>query len=442
MWTKGSWRAFPAKQQPPYTNNDDVNTATAKLAKFPGLVCAKDVIQLKQALADAALGKRFLVIGGDCAEPFDVCQQRITANYIALRHISKIISHGSKVPSVVVGRMAGQYGKPRSSDTEIIDGVEYASFRGFNVNSLDLSQRDPNPQRLVEGYLYASATYTLLSQLTRTKQQYKTQETRERMKECNRGINGSYESILSQVDRVLSGQDDSKEDDPCFIAHESLVLPYEEAMTREITDERGEKHAYNLGAHMLWIGFRTKQLDHAHVEYCRGISNPIGIKIGPTDSPQNVVKLVKTLNPQNERGKIVLITRFGCDKVESLAPIAEAVSLAGLKVVWQCDPMHGNTYAVKDEKGTKFKTRNVASIVDEIIKTRRVLEDKGERLGGLHLEMTGEAVTECCGGVTNIDPSCLSERYETACDPRLNYTQSIEVACALSSCYVEQSPHV
>eukprot|EP00743_Colponemidia_sp_Colp-15_P006921 GILK01007470.1.p1 GENE.GILK01007470.1~~GILK01007470.1.p1 ORF type:complete len:508 (+),score=79.30 GILK01007470.1:145-1668(+) len=434
-WSPSSWRSKPIQQQPEYADESAVDAAIAEVSRLPPLVHPGEVDSLKRLLAEAAQGKRFLLQGGDCAERFADCNQSaIESKLKIMLQMSLTLMWGGRVPTVRIARMAGQYAKPRSKPTEIVDGVEVASFKGDNVNGFEPNNRTPDPQRLVRAYFHSAATLNYVraaldggfADLHRPhewdldfihdaakRQDYEKmtehlQDAMEFMSAC--GINSSTTPSLKSVD--------------LYSSHEGLLLPYEEALTREVRS----KH-YNLGAHFLWIGDRTRQLDGAHIEYFRGITNPIGVKVGPSSNPANVVALIQRLNPSNELGKITIITRLGADKVgELLPPFVEAIKTNNLGVLWCSDPMHGNTYTSEDG----IKTRHFDQIVKEVLSTASVLRHHGCHLGGVHFEMTGENVTECVGGPQNLSEKDLSLQYTTYCDPRLNYHQSMEVAFLLA----------
>ena len=438
-WSPDSWRSFPIVQQPQYANQAAVDGVLKTMRDYPPLVFVGEVDKLKTQLAEAAKGKRFLLQGGDCAERFQDCTpESITSKIKILLQMSVVLSYGGRKPIVRVGRIAGQYAKPRSSNTEIVDGKEIPVFRGDNINSFEADPlgRIPDPERLLRSYHTASMTLNYVRAMINggfadlhhpeawDLSFVKKSQQHEKYKKIVANIQDAVEFMgtfgglqkerLSQVD--------------FFTSHEGLLLGFEEAMTRHVTTTG---RYYNLGAHMLWIGDRTRQLDHAHIEYFRGISNPIGIKWGPTADPEEMVEVIDALNPLNEEGRIVIITRFGDGKVEEHLPKAiEAVRKAKLKVLWSSDPMHGNVIKTNDG----IKTRNFDSILNELRSCFEVHRSLDSHLGGVHFELTGENVTECTGGAEGITPKDLmGAGYETFCDPRLNYSQSLEMAFLISS---------
>lgn len=436
-WSPSSWRAFPIKQQPNYKDKEALSKATEELSFYPPLITANEVDKLCSQLGEVAKGKRFLLQGGDCAERFKDCNSLFIEKKLRiLLQMSLVLTWGARIPTVRIGRMAGQFSKPRSSDFETVDGTEVYSFRGDNVNGFDPANREPDPSRLLQAYFHSAATLNYVRALLAGKfADLHDAKLWDLDFVKNAAHRSEYEDM---VKRILDALDFIKVcgagDDPAFstvdffTSHEGLHLPFEESMTTKVGDKW-----YNLGAHFLWIGDRTRQLDHAHVEYFRGIENPIGIKVGPSSKPEEIVELVKILwpEPAAKPGRITLITRMGASKVaESLAPIVKAVVAAGLPVVWQCDPMHGNT---STSKPSGLKTRDLDNILKEIRITFEVHQSLGTVLGGVHLELTGENVTECTGGPEMLTEEDLPERYTTYCDPRLNYAQSMEVAFLMAT---------
>jgi len=430
-WTPQSWHGKPIKQQPSYRDPAAVKAALQRVRELPPLVAHGEVDTLRVRLARASRGEAFLLQGGDCAERFADCRKEpIEAKLKILLQMSLVLTWGARIPVVRVARIGGQYAKPRSKDTEIVDGVELPSFRGEHVNGIEptLAAREPDPARLVETYFHSSATLNYARALLdggfadlHNPQHWDLGYVRsDKNREAYEAIR---ESILDALDFVestgVSGHGAFKTVE-LFSSHEGLLLPYEEAHTLQVGDQW-----YNLGAHMLWIGDRTRQLDGAHVEYFRGIENPMGVKVGPTMRPEELVELLETLEPANRAGRMTLITRMGASKVEeSLPPLVEAVKAAGRSVVWSCDPMHGNT----ESTSIGVKTRNFDNIKNELESTFKVHEDLGTVLGGVHFELTGQDVTECIGGPQELSEADLPRSYETYCDPRLNYAQSMEMA--------------
>lgn len=434
-WTPRSWRGRPIRQQPTYEDVDAVARALATVHELPPLVAHGEVEALKAHLAKAARGEAFLLQGGDCAERFQDCRRHtIEAKLKILLQMSLVLTWGARIPVVRVARMAGQYAKPRSSDTELVGGVEIPSYRGdhVNINEPDAASRAPDPGRLVQAYFRSAATlnyaralldggFADLHQPQHWDLGYvRSADNRARYQEMTARILDALDFVESTG--VTGGAHFRTVE--LFTSHEGLLLAYEEAHTEKV----GERY-YNLGAHMLWIGDRTRQLDGAHVEYFRGIENPIGVKVGPTMAADELLELLDALEPDNRPGRITLITRFGAGKVESmLPPLVKVVRAAKRHVVWSCDPMHGNTR--KTDSGVK--TRNVDHILDELRLTFDIHKQCGTPLGGVHFELTGEDVTECVGGPQELSEQDLSRSYETFCDPRLNYAQSMELAYLLA----------
>jgi len=441
-WSLDSWRSKPAEQQPEYAQSQAKTLADAeqRLRHLPPLVGAGEVLELRQQLREVWEGKRFLLQGGDCAERFLDCRPGIIENKLKiLLQMSLVITYAAKIPTVRIGRIAGQYPKPRSSPFENVNGAQVPSFRGDCINDFDCSNREHDPKRLVEAYFHSTATLNYIRSLTRSgfaslrnsghwdlgyvsseerKRQYK--EIVDKILDCLHFIETAGMKRHALLDTV-----------DFFTSHEALVLLYESALTRKVDGQ-----FFDLSAHFVWIGDRTRQLDHAHVEFLRGIANPIGIKMGPSFDPASLASLVLTLNPENSPGKIVLITRLGAQRVVKFLPkFVQAAKEAQLNVIWCCDPMHGNTTLSK----SGFKTRLFENIFGEIVATLQVHRELGSRLGGLHLELTGEDVTECIGGPQDIGDHDLHHRYTTYCDPRLNYAQSMEVAFLLASALAEQN---
>jgi len=424
---------MPVVQQPKYPDIEALKRAEAKLKHLPPLTTAQEISRIRRELADVAAGKRFLLQGGDCAERFDDCTAvTIEKKLKILIQMALILTWGGKQRVVKVARMAGQYSKPRSSDIETLkDGTKVPSFRGDNVNQFDPSKRDPDPQRLVEGYFHSAATLNFL----RGSMSSGLADLSE-AKHWGLGFvvdkqqRSVYEDIVAKVmDSVAFanvcgfGDNEAVHRTDMYVSHEGLSLPYEEAMTAQHSDGK----YYNLGSHMLWIGNRTRQLDHAHVEYFRGIENPIGIKIGPKTPPEDIVPLIRKLCPDAERcpGKITLITRLGASKVRDLLPkILKPVLESRIPVIWSCDPMHGNTR----KTASGIKTRQVSDVLSELRLSFEIHRELGSSLQGVHLEMTGENVTECVGGPEDLFEADLPKRYTSYCDPRLNYAQSLQVA--------------
>ena len=433
-WTKSSWREFPALQQPNWPDDKEVKRVLDELSILPPLVFAGEIRVLKAQLAKAVKGEAFLLQGGDCSEDFSkVTAPTIRETLKVLLQMSVVLTYAGGKPVIKVGRIAGQFAKPRSADTEMVNGVELPSYRGDMVNRAEFTPeaRIPDPNNMMKGYNMAASTLNLLRAFTRGgfgSLQRVHAWNHEFLAQSPMGR--SYERMAKQIDQALRFMETIgiPSDSPqviqtqLFTSHEALLLGYEEALTR-VDSTTGDW--YNCSAHMLWIGERTRQLDGAHVEFLRGVHNPIGIKIGPTYDIDNVKRLLERLNPENEAGRITLITRLGLKNVEKvLPPLLREMKREGLNIVWSCDPMHANTYTA--ESG--HKTRNFNDILSEITCFFESHWSEGTIPGGVHFEMTGENVTECTGGARNIIDEELANNYLTTCDPRLNAEQSLEVA--------------
>ena len=448
-WTSNSWRGYKAKHIPEYPDKSELEKTESQLKTYPPLVFAGEARDLKRHLAKVSEGKAFLLQGGDCAESFD----DINADYIrdtfkVLLQMSVTLTAAGNCPVVKVGRMAGQFAKPRSSPKEEIDGVELDSYKGDIINDMEFteSSRVPDPQRMIRAYTQSAATLNLLrafakggfSDLNKVHQWNMGFVDESPQGKKFRDLADKISDTLSFMDAIgiSSGNTKRLRNVDFFTSHEALLLPYEECLTR--TDSTtGE--VYDTSAHMVWIGDRTRQLDGAHVEFCRGIKNPIGIKCGPTLDPDELKKLIDVLNPENEAGKITLICRFGVDNVEEKLPkLIGPFANSDYNLVWSCDPMHGNT--MKANSG--FKTRPFERVIQEVESFFDIHHSLGTYPGGVHLEMTGQNVTECIGGAQAIKDEDLSARYHTHCDPRLNANQALELAFLISDKLREsQEPH-
>jgi 3-deoxy-7-phosphoheptulonate synthase len=435
-WIPASWRAKPAKHIPAdYPDSDHLARIEGQLRTYPPLVFAGEARNLKARLAEVAEGKAFLLQGGDCAESFkEFHPDNIRDTFRTLMAMSVVLTFAGSKPVVKLGRIAGQFGKPRSSATETKDGVTLPSYRGDNINGMEFTaeSRAPDPERLVKAYSQSAATLNLIRAFANggyadlhnvhrwmvgfvadSPQGKRYQEIADRISEAIAFMEacGITPQNVPQVRHV-----------DVYTSHEALLLGYEEAMTR-VDSTSGDW--YDTSAHFVWIGDRTRQPDGAHVEFARGIKNPIGLKCGPSLDPDELLRLIDILNPANEPGRITLITRFGADKVEQGLPkIVRAVTREGRSVVWSCDPMHGNTF----ETATGFKTRPFDRILSEVRSFMNVLPAEGAYPGGVHVEMTGQQVTECLGGAAAVTEEDLSSRYHTHCDPRLNGAQAIDLA--------------
>jgi 3-deoxy-7-phosphoheptulonate synthase len=432
-WTPDSWRNKPILQVPEYPDQEKLATAEETLRNFPPLVFAGEARNLKAHLAKAAEGKAFVLQGGDCAESFaEFRPNNIRDTFRVLLQMAVVLTFGAALPVVKVGRMAGQFAKPRSAPTEVIGGVELPSYRGDMINGNDFTAeaRIPDPQRLVQAYNQSAATLNLLRAFAQGGYA-DLHKVHQWNLDFVAGVEGDrYNDLCARLDETLSFMEAcglTSETAPAiretdfFTSHEALILQYEQALTR-VDSTSGDW--YDCSAHMLWIGDRTRQPDGAHVEFLRGVANPIGCKAGPTTSTDDLLRLIDTLNPNNEAGRLTIITRMGAGKVyDKLPALLRAVKSEGRKVVWLCDPMHGNT-----EKAGDYKTRSFDNILSEVKDFFAVHHAEGTNAGGVHFEMTGQNVTECVGGAQAIDAEGLAENYVTACDPRLNATQSLELA--------------
>jgi 3-deoxy-7-phosphoheptulonate synthase len=421
-----------AAQQPAYPDADEVARVLAELRHRPPLVFAGECDDLRGKIADVAAGRSFLLQGGDCAETFEsVTAANIRGKLRVLLSMAVVLTYAAQVPVLKVGRIAGQYAKPRSRDTETRGGITLPAYRGDAVNALPFEPdaRRPDPRRLIEVYNHSAATLNLLRAFVkggfadlRAVHTWNSDFVR------NSNVEERYESLAAEIERALAfmvacGVDsDTFRTVDFYSSHEALLLEYEHALTR--IDSRTDT-PYNTSAHMVWIGERTRQVDGAHVEYLRHLRNPIGMKLGPTVTPSQAVELAERLDPDQEPGRLTVITRMGAEKVRDvLPPIIEAVEDSGRKVAWVCDPMHGNTF----ETSLGYKTRAFDQVADELNGYFDVHQELGTWPGGVHIELTGDDVTECVGGVGEILEADLSNRYETACDPRLNRNQSLELA--------------
>ena len=439
MWTLNSWKNYKAKHLPEYKNQKHLDKVLTSLRDFPPLVFAGEVRSLRNSLAKASEGEAFLLQGGDCAESFsEFNADNIRDTFRVILQMAIILTSGTNLPIIKVGRMAGQFAKPRSSPTEKINDVELESYKGDIINGIqfDKSQRDPDPERMLKAYSQAASTLNLLRAFAdggyadlrfvnswnmgflKTGPEYsryrdlanKIQENLNFMEAL--GIDSDNTPQLRKTDY--------------YTCHEALLLPYEEALTR-VDSTTGD--VYDTSAHFVWIGDRTRFENSAHVEFCSGIQNPVGIKCGPSLNHDELIKIIDKLNPKNESGRITLIARYGNENVRKYLPnLVDRVQSEGRLVVWSCDPMHGNT--TKSADGTK--TRPFDKILSEVKDNIQIHRAQGSWLGGIHLEMTGQNVTECTGGLDEISESDLKDRYHTHCDPRLNANQAIELAFLIS----------
>jgi 3-deoxy-7-phosphoheptulonate synthase len=435
-WTPASWRSKPAAQQPVYEDKEALASTLAALASLPPLVTSWEVHSLKDQLAAAVRGERFLLQGGDCSESFAGCQSDIiTRKLKILLQMSLVLVQGARKPVIRVGRFAGQYAKPRSTETETRNGTTLPAFRGDMINCPGFTpeERTPDPRLMLRAYERSALTLNFIRSLIQggfadlhhpENWDLSFMSKSPRAAEYSRMVSSIAESLrfietltgipVSEANRV-----------DFFTSHEGLHLSYEEAQTRQVPRRSG---FYNLATHFPWIGERTRSLGGAHVEYFRGIVNPIAVKIGPSITPDEVIALTEILNPANEPGRLTLTHRFGASHVgKCLPPIVEAVRRKGRQVLWNCDPMHGNT----ETTAGGIKTRRFCNILGELEASFRILKECGAHLGGMHVELTGENVTECIGGASGVTEADLTRDYRSQLDPRLNYEQAMELALAL-----------
>ncbi|KAI8873773.1 DAHP synthetase [Ramicandelaber brevisporus] len=502
-WTPTSWTTKPIKQDVNYEDPVALKTVLDKLGRLPPLVVPGEVQRLREQLRDVALGNAFLLQGGDCAELFDYCSAEPIANKLkVMLQMSMAIIWGARMPVVRIARIAGQYAKPRSSPYETLPtGEQVLSFRGDNVNGYEVTDRKPDPDRLLGAYFHSATTLNYIRALLNAgfadlhhpkawdlghvrrpdlRKEYQTVVNRildalDFLRTI--GVDTSSTTGSSSGGKAGDKVSSSNARNPPFApasslntvdiytSHEGLLLDYETALTREMPsapscpaaqppspspsgtstpsnivpheDAPAEKSYYNTGAHFLWIGDRTRQLDGAHIEYFRGITNPIGVKVGPSMQPEELVRLLDILNPNHEVGKVTLITRYGASKIDAHLPDhIKAVQKTKHVVVWCCDPMHGNTFTAPGD--ARLKTRDFDAIMTEISKAFAIHRANGSRLNGVHLELTGDSVTECVGGSMELEPAQLEHNYQTHCDPRLNYEQSLDVAFLIARYYEKE----
>ncbi len=438
-WTPDSWRAKPVIQVPDYPDADAVLDVEQRLSVSPPLVFAGEARNLRRRLGKVADGEAFMLLGGDCAESFaEFSADNIRDTFRVLLQMAVVLTFGAALPVVKVGRLAGQFAKPRSAPTEIIDGVELDSYRGDMVNGIEFSEqsRTPDPERLMKVYHQSAATLNLLRAFAQG-----GYADLHKVHQWNLGFVADspaaarYQNLADRLSETLafmeacgvnSQTSPQIRETEFYTAHEALLLNYEQALTR-VDSTSGD--FYGTSAHLLWIGERTRQLDGAHAEFMRGIANPIGCKVGPTMEPDELVRLIDLLNPKNEPGRLTLMARMGSDAVlDQLPALVRRVRDEGRAVVWISDPMHGNTI----KSSTGYKTRPFGRILDEVKSFFQVHEAEGTHAGGVHFEMTGQDVTECTGGAREITDKDLSARYHTHCDPRLNASQSLELAFLLA----------
>ncbi|MDT8344142.1 MAG: 3-deoxy-7-phosphoheptulonate synthase class II [Thermohalobaculum sp.] len=439
-WSRASWRNHTALQMPVYQDEAALARVTGRLASYPPLVFGGEARRLKAHLAEVAEGRAFLLQGGDCAESFaDFKADNIRDTFRVMLQMAVVLTYAARVPVVKVGRMAGQFAKPRSAPTEVVGGVELPSYRGDIINGFDFTPeaRIPDPERMVQAYMQSAATLNLLRAFATGgyADLHRVQSWNLEFAKGSPQVE-KYQQIAERISAaidfmaacgVTSDTMETLRTVEYYTSHEALLLPYEEALAR-IDSTTGEPVA--CSGHMIWIGDRTRQPDGAHVEFCRGVINPIGLKCGPSLMPDDLLRLIDILNPKNEAGRLTLICRTGAGKVADHLPgWVRAVEREGRKVVWSCDPMHGNT--VKSASG--YKTRPFDKVLQEVREFFDVHGAEGTYAGGVHFEMTGQDVTECMGGMQDLTAEDLASRYHTACDPRLNASQSLELAFLLSA---------
>ena len=438
-WKPDSWKEKPAKHLPNYSNAEQLDLVTKKLSGYPPLVFAGESRNLLKQLGEVANGNAFLLQGGDCAESFaDFNPNNIRDSFKVILQMAVVLTFGASCPVVKVGRIAGQFAKPRSQDMETIDSVELESYKGDIINGIDFNEksRTADPNRLIQAYNQSAATLNLLRAFAQggfanLKQIHQWNLS---FAEDNK-YKKKFENMANRIDECITFMDACGINDQnvrqmnetdFYTSHEALLLPYEEALTR--VDSTSGKW-YDVSAHMLWVGDRTRQLDGAHIEFIKGIENPIGLKVGPTTDINELLKIIEVVNPNNIAGRITLICRMGADKISSILPnIIKQIKKTDSNIVWACDPMHGNT--IKASSG--YKTRPLKNIILEIEQFFKIHRNEGTYPGGIHLEMTGQDVTECIGGIKEITEDDLKSRYHTYCDPRLNASQSLELAFLLS----------
>ncbi|MGB3644407.1 MAG: 3-deoxy-7-phosphoheptulonate synthase class II [Mesorhizobium sp.] len=445
-WSPNSWRAMPIQQVPAYPDVDQLNATEAQLATFPPLVFAGEARKLKKQLAAVAAGDAFLLQGGDCAESFaEHGADNIRDFFRVFLQMSVVLTFAGSQPVVKVGRVAGQFAKPRSADNETKGGETLPSYRGDIINGIefDAKSRIPDPQRQVMAYRQSAATLNLLRAFAQGG--YASLENVHKwmlgfVSDSPQGE--KYQSLANRITETMdfmkavgitSETNHALRETDFYTSHEALLLGYEQALTR-VDSTSGDWYA--TSGHMIWIGDRTRQPDHAHIEYCRGIKNPLGLKCGPSLTADGLLELIDLLNPENEPGRLTLIARFGADKVgDHLPALVRAVKKAGRSVVWSCDPMHGNTITAAG-----YKTRPFDRILKEVQTFFEVHRAEGTHPGGIHIEMTGKNVTECTGGARAITAEDLHDRYHTHCDPRLNADQAIELAFLVSDLLRKNQP--
>ncbi|EAJ2290739.1 class II 3-deoxy-7-phosphoheptulonate synthase [Campylobacter jejuni] len=434
MWAKNSWKNYPIKQQPIYPDQEEMNRVLARLEKLPPLVFAGEVRNLQKSLARVCKKEAFLLQGGDCAESFEnFGAVNIRDMFKILLQMAIVLTFAGGCPVVKIGRIAGQFAKPRSSDFEELNGISLPSYRGDIINGFEFSEqaRIPDPHRMLEAYYQSATTLNLLRGFAKGGLADLHEVHRWNLGFLKKSeLHKQYTDISEKISQALAFMEacgintsntPSLREVSVYTSHEALLLPYEEALTR-VDSLSGE--IYDCSAHMLWIGERTRALDEAHVHFLRGVKNPLGVKIGPSASADDIIALANVLNPNNEEGRLNIIIRMGADKIiNNLPKIFSKLKSEGLNLVYSIDPMHGNTV-----KAGNFKTREFDKIMQEVRSFFEIAISEGVYPGGVHLEMTGKDVTECTGGASNVTAQSLEDRYETQCDPRLNADQALELA--------------
>lgn len=434
MWTKNSWKNYPIKQQPIYPDQEEMNRVLARLKKLPPLVFAGEVRNLQESLARVCKKEAFLLQGGDCAESFEnFGAVNIRDMFKILLQMAIVLTFAGGCPVVKIGRIAGQFAKPRSSDFEELDGISLPSYRGDIINGFEFSEqaRIPDPHRMLEAYYQSATTLNLLRGFAKGGLADLHEVHRWNLGFLKKSeLHKQYTDISEKISQALAFMEacgintsntPSLREVSVYTSHEALLLPYEEALTR-VDSLSGE--IYDCSAHMLWIGERTRALNEAHVHFLSGVKNPLGVKIGPSASADDIIALANVLNPNNEEGRLNIIIRMGADKIiNNLPKIFSKLKSEGLNLVYSIDPMHGNTV-----KAGNFKTREFDKIMQEVRSFFEIAISEGVYPGGVHLEMTGKDVTECTGGASNVTAQSLEDRYETQCDPRLNADQALELA--------------
>lgn len=449
-WTPNSWRNFPISQQPVYEDIEKLNKIERELKSYPPLIFAGEALSLRKQLADVTNRKAFLLQGGDCAESFSAFDaQNIKNLFKVMMQMAVVMTFSSGCPVVKVGRVAGQFAKPRSSDMEAMGGIELPSYRGDIINEIDFTgkARNPKAKKMLKAYNQSAATLNLLRAFSRGgfADLHRVHSWNLDFVKDN-DLGQSYEKIATRISEALKFMEScgiNAQNTPqlaetvLYTSHEALLLNYEEALTRR--DSISGEY-YDCSAHMLWIGDRTRQLDGAHIEFFKGIQNPVGVKVGPSMKEDELIKLIDALNPQNDAGRLNLIVRMGAHKVgEHLPRLIQAVQKEGKQVLWSCDPMHGNT--IKTDNG--YKTREFDAILLEVKQFFQIHGSEGTYPGGIHLEMTGQNVTECTGSVScDITAEGLASRYHTQCDPRLNADQALELAFTIAQTLKEARKYI